>query len=338
MLGSNGGGFFNANSAHPFENPTPLSNFISLFAILLLPVSFVYTFGQMVGDRRQGFTVLAAMTIIFLPLLGLAVQQERSAAAYAEALGIATGGGNMEGKELRFGADASALWAVATTATSNGSVNAMHDSFMPLGGLAPMLMMQLGEVIYGGVGSGVMGMAVFVIITVFIGALMVGRTPEYLGKKFGPFEIKMASLIILIPAVLTLAGAMIAVSFDAGKAAPLNPGAQGFSEIIYALTSAANNNGSAFAGLNAASPFYNTLLGIIMLLGRFFVIIPALAIAGSIAAKNITPLSAGTLPTHTPLFIAMLVGVVLLLGVLTFVPVLALGPVAEHLHLLESRP
>ena len=335
MLGSNGGGFFNANSAHPFENPTPLTNIIQIACILLLPASFAYCFGIMVGDRRQAWMLLAAMTIIFIPLAGLGIMQEKMANPRFDHHVIDTKPGNLEGKEVRFGAVSSAMWAAATSATSNGSVNAMHDSFMPLGGLVPLLLIQFGEVVFGGIGSGTYGMLMFVLLTVFIGGLMVGRTPEYLGKKLGPFEIKMASLVILIPALLVLCGTAIAVSTPAGVAGISNNGAQGFTEILYAFSSAANNNGSAFAGLSANTPFYNVLLGICMFIGRFWIIIPVLAIAGSLAGKNIVPVSAGTLPTHTLLFTSMLVGVVIMIGVLTYVPALALGPIAEHLHLLH---
>ena len=333
QLGTNGGGFYNANSAHPFENPTPFSNFIEMLAIILIPAALCYTYGVMINDRRQGWGVLIAMTIIFLPLMLFCVAQEQIGNPHFASLGIDMSGGNMEGKETRFGITNSALWASLTTAASNGSVNAMHDSFMPMGGFVPMLLMKFGEVIYGGVGSGLYGMLVFVIITVFIAGLMVGRTPEYLGKKIGAFEIKMASLAILIPPFFVLFGTALAVLLDAGKAGIANPGAQGFSEILYAFTSASNNNGSAFAGLNANTPFYNVALGVCMLFGRYWVIIPVLAIAGSLAAKNTAPASAGTLSTHTPLFITFLIGVVLLVGVLTFLPVLALGPVIEHLNL-----
>lgn len=339
QLGTNGGGFFNANSAHPFENPTPFSNFLEMLAILLIPASLCYTFGQMVGDRRQGWAVLGAMTVIFVPLMLFASFQEQAGNPVLNNLGIdqiassQQAGGNMEGKEVRFGIINSTLWASATTAASNGSVNAMHDSFTALGGMVPLVLMQFGEVIYGGVGSGLYGMLVFVILTVFICGLMVGRTPEYLGKKIQAYEIKMASLVILIPSAAVLLGTALAVSMPAGRAGILNPGAHGFTEILYALTSASNNNGSAFAGLSANTPFYNTLLGICMLLGRFWIIIPVLAIAGSLAAKNTVPVSAGTLPTHTPLFVACLVGIILLVGLLTFVPALALGPVAAFLNL-----
>ncbi len=336
QLGTNGGGYFNVNSAHPFENPTPFSNFLEMLAILLIPSALCYTFGVMIGDRRQGWAVLAAMTIIFVPLIFFAVSQEQHGNPKLEALGVAQLG-NMEGKEARFGIANSALWAAATTAASNGSVNSMHDSYTPLGGLVPMILIQFGEVIYGGVGSGLYGILVFVIITVFIAGLMVGRTPEYLGKKIGAFEIKMASVAILVMPVTVLFGTALAVLTEAGRAGILNPGAQGFSEILYAISSAGNNNGSAFGGLTANTPFYNTLLGICMLIGRFWIIVPVLAIAGSMAAKNPTPTSSGTLPTHTPLFIFFLVGSVILVGVLTFVPAIALGPVAEHFTLISGK-
>ncbi len=342
QLGTNGGGFFNVNSAHPLENPTPLSNFLQLLAILMIPAALCYTFGKMVGDTRQGWAVLAAMTVIFVPLLLFGIAQEQNGNPKFEALGIsqaatdAQAGGNMEGKETRFGIVNSVLWASATTAASNGSVNSMHASYTPMGGFVPLIFMQFGEVIYGGVGSGLYGMLVFVIVSVFIAGLMVGRTPEYLGKKIQAFEMKMASIAILVPCAAVLIGTAIAVMTEAGRAGILNPGAQGFSEVLYALTSASNNNGSAFAGLTANTPFYNTLLGICMLFGRFWVMIPVLAIAGSLAAKNTVPPSAGTLPTHTPLFVAVLAAIVVLVGVLTFVPALALGPVAEYFNLIQG--
>ena len=341
QLGTNGGGFFNVNSAHPLENPTPFANFLEVLAILLIPAALCYTFGVMVGDRRQGWAVLAAMLVIFVPFLLYGVAQEQGGNPEFTALGIdqvasaSQPGGNMEGKETRFGIANSVLWATATTAASNGSVNSMHDSYTPMGGFVPLIMMQFGEVIFGGVGSGLYGMLVFAIIAVFIAGLMVGRTPEYLGKKIQAFEMKMASVAILIMPATVLIGTAIACVTAAGQAGPLNPGAHGFSEILYAFSSAGNNNGSAFAGLTAATPFYDTALGIAMLLGRFWIIIPVLAIAGSLAAKNTVPASAGTLPTHTPLFIAVLVSVVVMVGVLTFVPALALGPVAEHLMLFK---
>ena len=337
MLGSNGGGFFNANGAYPFENPTPFSNFLQIIAILLIPAAFAYTFGIMVGDKRQGWMMIAAMTTIFIPLVALAVVSEQHANPKFDAHIIDNSVGNIEGKETRFGVASSALWAAATTATSNGSVNSAHDSFMPLGGLAELLLIQFGEVIFGGIGSGAYGMLVFVLLTVFIGGLMVGRTPEYLGKKIGAFEIKMASLVILIPAALVLLGTSIAVMTVAGKAGIQNPGAQGFSEILYAFSSAANNNGSAFAGLSANTSFYNFALGIVMFIGRYWLMVPILAIAGSLVTKNTVPVSAGTMPTHTPLFVSMLVGVIVLIGILTYVPALALGPMVEHLHLMRGK-
>ncbi len=337
QLGTNGGGFFNVNSAHPFENPTPFANFLEVLAILLIPASLCYTFGAMVGDRRQGWAVLAAMTLIFVPLLLYCVTQEQAGNPKFAALGIDQSGGNMEGKETRFGIVNSALWASATTAASNGSVNAMHDSFTPMGGFVPLLLIQFGEVIYGGVGSGLYGMLMFVIVAVFIAGLMVGRTPEYLGKKIQSFEMKMASVAILVTPALVLFGTALGVMTAAGKAGIANPGAQGFSEILYAFSSAANNNGSAFGGLSANTPFYNTWLGICILFGRFWIIVPVLAIAGSLAAKNSVPASAGTLSTHKPLFIAFLIGTVILVGVLTYVPALALGPVVEHLNMISGK-
>ncbi|HEX2828381.1 MAG TPA: potassium-transporting ATPase subunit KdpA [Burkholderiales bacterium] len=318
QLGTNGGGFFNVNSAHPLENPTPLSNFLELLAILLIPAALCYTFGRMVGDTRQGWALLAAMTVVFVVLLGVCVGAEQSAS-------------NMEGKETRFGIVNSALWATATTAASNGSVNAMHDSYTPLGGLVPMWLMQLGEVIFGGVGSGLYGMLMFAIVAVFVAGLMIGRTPEYLGKKIEAYEIKMSAVVVLIPLVMVLGGTALAVSLDVGRAGVANPGAHAFSEILYAFSSAGNNNGSAFAGLSANTPFYNTALGFAMLLSRFWLMIPVLAIAGSLAAKKKVPPSVGTLPTHTPLFVVFLIGVVVIIGALTFFPALALGPIVEHI-------
>ncbi len=340
QLGTNGGGFFNVNSAHPLENPTPLSNFLELLAILIIPAALCFTFGRFVGDMRQGGAILAAMTVVFTALLAVAVWAEQSGNPLFDRLGLATqasemqAGGNMEGKETRFGVVNSALWATATTAASNGSVNAMHDSFTPIGGMVPMWLMQLGEVIYGGVGSGLYGMIVFALIGVFIAGLMIGRTPEYLGKKIEAFEVKMAAVVILIPPLVVLVGAALAVGLDVGKAGIFNPGAHGFSEVLYALSSAGNNNGSAFGGLSANTPFYNTLLGFAMLLSRYWLMIPVLAIAGSLAAKKIVPAGSGTLPTHTPLFVLLLIVTVLLVGALTFVPALALGPVVEHLQMI----
>jgi K+-transporting ATPase ATPase A chain len=339
QLGTNGGGFFNVNSAHPYENPTPLSNFLEVLAILIISAGLCHTFGTMVGDTRQGWALLAAMTVIFVGALALCVWAEHQPNPRIAALGVDTvprwesPGGNMEGKEVRFGPANSALWATATTAASNGSVNAMHDSFMPLGGLVPMFMMQLGEVVYGGVGSGLYGMIAFAIVAVFVAGLMVGRTPEYLGKKIEAYEMKMASLVILIPCAVVLGCTAIAVVSEAGVKSLQDHGAHGFSEILYAFSSMGNNNGSAFAGLSANVPFYNTLGGIAMLVARYWLAIPMLAIAGSLAEKKFVPPSAGTLPTHTPLFVSMLIGVVIIVGVLTFVPALALGPIVEHLML-----
>lgn len=332
QLGTNGGGYFNANSAHPLENPTPLSNLLQVVAILLIPASLCLTFGEMVGDRRQGWAILAAMTVVFAAMLALALASEVRGNPQLDVLGVDRSvGGNMEGKEVRFGAANSALWAVATTAASNGSVNSMHDSYTPLGGLAAMWLMQLGEVIFGGVGSGLYGMLAFAVVAVFLAGLMVGRTPEYLGKKVGAFEMKMAALVVLLPCAMVLLGTACAVVSTQGRAGVLNPGPHGFSEVLYAFSSASNNNGSAFAGLSANTPFYNGLLGLAMLVGRFGVMIPVLAIAGSLAAKNHVPAGAGTLPTHTPLFVVLLVAVVLVVGALSFFPALALGPIVEHL-------
>jgi K+-transporting ATPase ATPase A chain len=337
QLGTNGGGFFNANSAHPFENPTPLSNFLEVVAILLLPVSLCYTFGRMVGDIRQGRALAAVMFAIFLPLLVTAWWSEgrgnpaltRSGAD--QAVSDTSPGGTMEGKEVRFGIVDSALWATATTAASNGSVNAMLDSFTPLGGMVPLVLIQLGEVVFGGVGSGLYGMLAFAVLAVFVAGLMVGRTPEYLGKKIEAFEMKMAFLVVLVPASLVKIGTAVAVAGRSGTAGIANPGPHGFTEILYAFSSAANNNGSAFAGLDAGSVFYNLALGAAMFIGRFWVIVPILAMAGSLAAKKHVPPGPGTLPTDTPLFVAMVVGVVVVVGALTFFPALALGPLAEHL-------
>ncbi|HYM37620.1 MAG TPA: potassium-transporting ATPase subunit KdpA [Nitrospiraceae bacterium] len=331
QLGTNGGGFFNANSAHPFENPTPLSNFLEMLAILLIPAALCYTFGFMVGDTRQGWTLLAAMTLIFAVFLGAGVWAEWTVNPAFVAGGIDPLGGNMEGKEVRFGIANSVLWATATTAASNGSVNSMHDSYTPLGGLVPLFLMQFGEVVFGGVGSGLYGMIVFAIVAVFIAGLMVGRTPEYLGKKIEPYEMKMAALLILIMPLVVLGLTAVAVVTDAGKASVFNPGPHGFSEVLYAFTSMGNNNGSAFGGLNANTPFYNVAGGIAMLISRFWLAIPTLALAGSLARKKIVPVGPGTLPTHTPLFVVLLIGVVVLVGALTFVPALALGPVVEHI-------
>lgn len=343
QLGTNGGGFFGVNSAHPLENPTPLSNFLQLVAILLIPAALCYTFGDMVNDTRQGWALLAVMLVVFVPMLGLSLWAEAQGNPQLTQFGvdaIATteqSGGNMVGKETRFGVGSSVLWAAATTAASNGSVNSMHDSYTPLGGLTPMLLMQLGEVIFGGVGSGLYGLLIFAIVAVFIAGLMVGRTPEYLGKKIEALEMKMAALVILIPPMIVLGGTALAVSLEAGRSTVSNPGPHGFSQILYALSSAGNNNGSAFAGIGVNNLFFNTLLGIAMFVSRFWLIIPILAIAGSLAKKKQTPTSAGTLPTHTPLFVVLLAGIVVLVGALTFVPALALGPIVEHLQLTASN-
>ncbi|MBE0624119.1 MAG: potassium-transporting ATPase subunit KdpA [Burkholderiales bacterium] len=339
QLGTNGGGFFNVNSSHPFENPTPLSNFLEMLAILLIPAALCHTFGLMVGDIRQGWAILAAMTIVFVALLAVCVSAEQAGNPTLAKLGVdqaasaTQSGGNMEGKETRFGIVNSALWATATTAASNGSVNSMHDSYTPIGAMVPMWLMQLGEVIFGGVGSGLYGMIVFAIVTVFIAGLMIGRTPEYLGKKIEAFEIKMAAIVVLIPLAMVLGGTALAVMLEAGRAGVANPGAHGFSEILYAFSSAGNNNGSAYAGLSANAPFYNTALGMVMLFARFWLMLPTLALAGALAAKKRVPVGLGTLPTHTPLFVFFLIGVVLIVGSLTFIPALALGPVIEHLVL-----
>ncbi len=343
QLGTNGGGFFNANSAHPFENPTPFSNYLQMLAIFLIPGGLCYTFGMMVGDRRQGWAVLAAMTLIFVCLLSITEHYELNGNPGYASLGVdqthsnIQAGGNMEGKETRFGIINSALFATITTAASCGAVNSMHDSFMPLGGLVPLAQIQLGEVIFGGVGSGLYGMLVYAVIAVFIAGLMIGRTPEYLGKKIESFDIKMASLTILIPPILILGFTAMAVLVDAGKAGVANPGAHGFSEILYAFSSAAGNNGSAFAGLSANTPFYNLTLGLAMFFGRIWLMIPVLALAGSLAAKRRIPSGSGTMATHTPLFVGLLIGTVILVGALNFIPALALGPVVEHLTMVGAH-
>lgn len=337
QLGTNGGGFFNVNSAHPFENPTALSNLLETLAILLIPAALCYTFGYMVRDKRQGWALLAAMLIIFIPCLLICIYSEQKGNPLFEQLGVDQqttvfqAGGNMEGKETRFGIVSSAVWATATTAASNGSVNSMHDSYMPLGGLVPMWLMQLGEVIFGGVGSGLYGMIAFVIIAVFISGLMIGRTPEYLGKKIEAYEMKMASLMILIPPILVLTGTAVSVVCPAAKKAIFNPGPHGFSEVLYAFSSTGNNNGSAFAGLSTNNLFYNIALGLAMFFARYWLAIPILAIAGSLSRKKIVPASQGTLPTHTTLFVLFLVIIILIVGALTFFPALALGPIVEHL-------
>ncbi len=338
-LGTNGGGFVNANSAHAYENPTPLTNFLEMFAILLIPMALTYTFGRMVGDTRQGWAVFVAMAILFVSLLAVAVYNEQQGNPLIGALGVdqtassTQPGGNMEGKEARFGPVVSALFATITTATSCGAVNSMHDSYTPLGGFVPLFQMQLGEVVFGGVGTGLYSMLIFAIIGVFIAGLMIGRTPEYLGKKIEAFEMKMSSVAILVMPFLVLVGTAVAVSVSVGTSSVANPGAHGFSEILYAFSSAANNNGSAFAGISANTPFYNTALGLAMWFGRFWPIVVVLAVAGSLAAKKRIPVSAGTMPTHGPTFVVLLIGTVLLVGALTFVPALALGPIVEHLIL-----
>jgi K+-transporting ATPase ATPase A chain len=343
QLGTNGGGFFNVNSAHPFENPTPLSDFLEVLSILLIPAALCYTFGKMVGDTRQGWAVLATMTLIFVAMLAVCEWAELrgnpllAKAGVDQTVSDVQPGGNMEGKELRLGVVRSALWATATTAASNGSVNSMHDSFTPLGGLVPMWLIQFQEVIFGGVGSGLYGMLVFAIVGVFVAGLMIGRTPEYLGKKIGAFEMKMAVVTLLIPALFALCGTALGVMAEAGRAGVANPAAHGFSEILYAFSSASNNNGSAFAGLSANTPFYNTWLGICMLFSRYWVAIPALAIAGALASKKTVPAGLGTLPTHGPLFVVLLASVVVVVGALTFVPALALGPVVEDLILYAAK-
>ncbi|MBV8397821.1 MAG: potassium-transporting ATPase subunit KdpA [Acetobacteraceae bacterium] len=338
-LGTNGGGFVNANSAHPYENPTALANFLEMFAIMVIPMGLTYTFGRLVGDVRQGWAVFAAMAILFLPLLGLAEHTEQQGNPLIAKLGVdqiasdTQPGGNMEGKESRFGIAASALFATVTTVTSCGAVNSAHDSFTPLGGLVPLFNMQLGEVVFGGVGTGLYSMLIFAIVGVFIAGLMIGRTPEYLGKKIEAFEMKMSSIAILVMPLIVLTGTAIAVSAAAGKGGVANPGAHGFSEILYAFSSAGNNNGSAFAGISANTPFYNIALGLVMWLGRYWPIAAVLAIGGSLAAKKRVPVTAGTMPTHGPTFVVLLIGTVLLVGALTFVPALALGPIVEHLAL-----
>jgi len=339
QLGSNGGGFFNVNSAHPLENPTPLSNLLEVLAIILIPAVLCYTFGYMVKDRRQGWAILAAMFVIFIPCLWICMHFEQAGNPLLDKLkidqhaSIFQPGGNMEGKETRFGIANSVIWATTTTAVANGSVNSMHDSYMPLGGLIPMWLMQLGEVVFGGVGCGLYGMLAFVIVAVFISGLMVGRTPEYLGKKIESYEMKMAALILLIPHMFVLTGTALGVVLPQVKSAISNPGPHGLSQVLYAFSSCGNNNGSAFAGLSANNLFYNIALAMAMFFSRYWLIIPTLAIAGSLSKKKIVPVSQGTLPTHTPLFVLFLVMVVLIVGALTFFPALALGPIVEHLML-----
>ena len=342
-LGTNGGGFFNANSAHPYENPTPLTNLLQMFAILLIPFALTYTFGKLVGDTRQGWAILSAMLILLVSLILVAYYSEQHGNPLLAAQGVdqvasdMQPGGNMEGKETRFGIAASTLFAAVTTATSTGAVNSMHDSMMPLGGFVPLFLMQLGELAPGGVGTGLYSVLIFAILGVFIAGLMIGRTPEYLGKKIEATEMKLASIFILTTPFIVLIGTAVAVAVQAGKAGVANPGAHGFSEILYAFTSAANNNGSAFAGLSANTVFYNVALGLAMWFGRFWPIVAALAIAGSLAAKKRIPVTEGTMPTHGGLFISLLIGSILLIGVLTYVPALALGPVVEHFMLAAAK-
>lgn len=342
MLGTNGGGFFNANSAHPFENPSAATNALQMLSIFLIPAALCFVMGRQIGDMRQGWALLGAMTAIFVVGVVVATAAEQAGNPRFTPLGVdetlsaSQSGGNMEGKEVRFGIESSALFATITTAASCGAVNAMHDSFTPLGGAVPMVMIQLGEVVFGGVGSGLYGMLVFAILAVFVAGLMIGRTPEYLGKKIEAHEMKMASLAILLTPLAVLIGTAVAVVVDPGKAGISAPGAHGFSQVLYALSSAGNNNGSAFAGLSANTPFYNLLLGLVMWVGRFGVIVPVLAMAGSLAAKKRLAPGEGTLPTHGPLFVALLIGTVVLVGLLNYVPALALGPVVEHLILWSA--
>ncbi len=341
QLGTNGGGFFNINSAHPFENPTPFSNLLECLSILLIAAALCYTYGAMVGDTRQGWALLAAMLIIFVAFLAVTVWSEQSGNPALTTLGVDQAasdlqpGGNMEGKEVRFGIGNSALWAVETTAASNGSVNSMHDSYMPLGGLVTLVMMHLGEVVFGGVGSGLYGMIVFVIVAVFVAGLLVGRTPEYLGHKIEPYEMKLASLLVLIMPLAVLGFTALAVVTKDGTSSVANPGPHGFSEILYTFTSQGNNNGSAFGGLNSNTPFYNLTGGIAMLIGRYWLAVPTLALAASLGRKKLIPASEGTLPTHTPLFIFWLIAVILIVGALNFIPALALGPIVEHLMMVH---
>ncbi|WP_375458540.1 potassium-transporting ATPase subunit KdpA [uncultured Enterovirga sp.] len=335
MLGTNGGGFFNANSAHPFENPDAIVNFIQIVTIFAIGAALTNVFGRMVGDQRQGWAILAAMGVLFIAGVAVTYWAEAAGNPIVNALGLT--GGNMEGKEVRFGIVASALFAVVTTAASCGAVNAMHDSFTALGGMIPMINMMLGEIIVGGVGAGLYGMLIFVVIAIFVAGLMVGRTPEYLGKKIEAKEVKMAMLAILCLPLAMLGFTAIATVLPSAVASIANPGPHGFSEILYAYTSAAANNGSAFGGLTGNTPWYNVTLGIAMLMGRFLVIVPALAIAGSLAAKKTLPASAGTFPTNGPLFVGLLVGVILIVGGLTFFPALALGPIVDHLSMVAGQ-
>ena len=341
QLGTNGGGFFNVNSAHPLENPTPLSNFLEMLSILIIAASLCYTFGAMVGDIRQGWALLTAMTIIFAAFLALATWSEQCGNPAFTKMGVdqhastLQAGGNMEGKEVRFGIVNSTIWTTATTAASNGSVNSMIDSYTPLGGMVALIMMQLGEVVFGGVGSGLYGMLIFVIVAVFVAGLLVGRTPEYLGHKIESYEMKMASLLILIMPLTVLGFTALGVLMDAGKSSIFNQGVHGFSEVLYLFTSQGNNNGSAFGGISANTPFYNLTGGIAMLISRYWLAVPTLALAGSLVQKKLVPATEGTLPTHTPLFIFWLIAVVLIVGALNFLPALALGPIVEHFIMVQ---
>jgi len=343
LLSGDGGGFFNANSAHPYANPTPLSNFLEMIAILLIPAALCHTFGRVVGDRRQGWAMFTAMSLVFVLMSVIAIRAEQLGSPAVSVLGVSLSpgpmqsGGNMEGKETRFGIVSSALFAVVTTSGGDGAVNSMHDSFTPIGGLVPMTLMQLGEVIFGGPGSGLYGMLMYAVIAVFVASLMIGRAPEYLGKKIEAFELKMASMVILIAPLLALVETAISVLLEAGRSGPSNPGAHGFSEILYAFSSVANNNGSAFAGLSANTPYYNVMAGIAMWFGRFLPMVAVMAIAGSLAAKKCRSAGPGTLPTHRPLFIGVLLGTVLLVGALAWLPAIAMGPVVEQLQFLH-RP
>jgi potassium-transporting ATPase potassium-binding subunit len=336
MLGTNGGGFFNANSAHPFENPTALTNFLQMLSILSLPTAIVLAFGRMVGDTRQGWTILATMAVVLVAFMAMAFYAESTPNPHLTVAGVATDPGNLEGKETRFGVVASTMFAAITTATSCGAVNSMHDSFMPLGGAVPMSLILLGEVIFGGVGTGLYTMMVYVLTAVFIAGLMIGRTPEYLGKRIESYDMKMVSIAILLTPIVVLSGAALSIALDAGRAGISNPGAHGLSQILYAWGSSTNNNGSAFAGLNANTRFYNIGLALAMWLGRFGTIIPVLALAGNMALKKRSETVTGKMPTHGPLFVGLLIGTVFLVGALTYVPALALGPVAEHLQLFAK--
>ena len=337
QLGTNGGGFFNANSAHPYENPTPLSNFIECLFILLIPAAMVYTFGCMVRDRRQGWALWVAMAILFVGGLTICYTSELSGNPLLTSAGVDPAPGNMEGKEVRFGVGASALWATATTDASNGSVNSMHDSFTPIGGLVPLFNIMLGEIIYGGVGAGLYGVLLYVIIAVFIAGLMVGRTPEYLGKKIEAREVLLCMLALLVTPIGMIIFPALGAVLPVSTSSIQDPGPHGLTELMYAYASATGNNGSAFAGFNANTAYQDTMLGIAMFLGRFVIIIPMLAVAGSMAAKKILPATSGTFPTHGPLFVALLIAVIFIVGGLTFFPVLALGPIAEHFAMLAGR-